>query len=298
MTWLRAGYLHDFTVRSHAQCPTVLVMDDRLRVFYADRTAENKSWIAYVDVDRAVPTRVIGHKAMITTLGARGMFDEDGMMPSCAVKDGDGYALYYSGWNQGGSVPYRNAIGLLTSNDGEHWERVSDGPALDRSQFDPIMCVTPWVQKIKENWRMYYVSGTRWEMIDGHLEPIYVIKYATWAGRWAPMGITCIQPEHDSEAFSNPTIFRRDGKYQMLFCSRDSRDYRGGAGSYRIRSAESVDGVTWKRTNNGLDVSSSGGDSEMTCYPYVVEVDGRLLCYYNGNQFGKTGIFLAVWKDE
>ena len=296
MTWVRAGYLHDFSVTSHAQCPTVLVLEDRLRVFYADRAA-GKSFIAYVDVDRADPTRVIAWRHVpIIGLGKPGTFDEDGMMPSCIDVDSRGvYAMYYSGWNAGGSVPYRNAIGTLRSVDGESWERVSEGPSLDRSEIDPIMCVTPWVTSITGHLRMYYVSGTRWEKIDGHLEPVYVIKYATWDGGWAPMGITCIKPSHDREAFSNPTIFKRDGLYQMLFCSRDSQDYRGGTGSYRIRSAESKDGVTWKRTSNGLMESADGWDSEMTCYPYVVEVDGRLLCFYNGNGFGQTGIGLAEW---
>ena len=189
MTWVRKGYLHDFSVNSHAQCPTVLVLDDRLRVFYADRAA-GKAFIAYVDVDRAEPSRVIAWRYMpIAGLGKSGTFDDSGMMPSCIVDHNDVLYMYYSGWNQGVSVPYRNSIGLLVSHDrGETWMRWSDGPIMDRSVEDPYMAVTPWVMIEPLTWRrrMWYVSGTGW----GDDGPAYVIKYA-WSldgERWIREG--------------------------------------------------------------------------------------------------------------
>ena len=59
MTWVRQGCI--FTRhRSHAQCPTVLVRHDTLRVFYADRDEAGKSYIAYFDVARDRPSLVVG----------------------------------------------------------------------------------------------------------------------------------------------------------------------------------------------------------------------------------------------
>lgn len=293
MTWVKRGRLPHDDYRSHAQCPTVLMMDDRLRIFYADRDLQGRSFIASFDVTHKLNRMLPYDPWPIVPLGKPGTFDEDGMMPSCIEYAGMLYKLWYSGWNRGGSVPYRNAIGCLVSADGKNWGRLN-GPIMDRSAMDPIMVVTPWVDRDE----MWYVSGTRWVEIDGKLEPLYVIKHARAnATHWVPDGPCGINPEYELEAFSNPTVIRTRRGARMWFCSRDSRDYRGGAGSYRIRSAHSADGVHWTRDDDGLDVSPTGWDSEMTCYPYVVKVDGRLLMFYNGNGFGKSGIGYAEWID-
>jgi hypothetical protein len=293
LMWERKGliYAPAWPV-TYAQVPTVLVLDDRLRIFYADRTVANESFIAYLDVDRGDPSQVIfHHKGPILPLGKPGTFDDAGMMPSWVSPDGE--RLFYSGWNVGTSVRYRNAIGCIFSKDGKNWERRCEGPVMDRSVYDPYMVVTPWVA----GGQMWYVSGTGWVKVNGRLEPLYVIKRAQAnATSWVPDRDPCIERKHNLEAFSNPTVWREGDGYKMLFCSRDSVDYRGGAGSYRIRSAASKDGVDWERTDDGLNVSPEGWDSEQTAYPYVVQVDGRRLMFYNGNGFGKTGIGWAEWK--
>jgi len=70
--------------------------------------------------------------------------------------------------------------------------------------------------------------------------------------------------------------------------------YRGS--KYRIGYAESKDGISWIRKDSevGIDVSSSGWDSDMIEYPHVFDHGGQLYMLYNGNGYGKTGIGLAV----
>jgi hypothetical protein len=43
----------------------------------------------------------------------------------------------------------------------------------------------------------------------------------------------------------------------------------------------------------GIDVSSTGWDSEMICYPAVITVKGRTFLFYNGNNNGETGFGVA-----
>ena len=33
----------------------------------------------------------------------------------------------------------------------------------------------------------------------------------------------------------------------------------------------------------------------MICYPNVIECDGRIVMFYNGNGFGQSGIGCAEW---
>jgi hypothetical protein len=73
----------------------------------------------------------------------------------------------------------------------------------------------------------------------------------------------------------------------MWFCARGS--------AYRIYTAESDDGIAWRRTAApALEVSDSGWDSEMVEYPFVFDHNGARYMLYAGNGFGKTGFGIAV----
>jgi hypothetical protein len=79
----------------------------------------------------------------------------------------------------------------------------------------------------------------------------------------------------------------------MWFCSRGE--------TYRIRLAESEDGITWVRRADsevGIDVSPGGWDAEMIEYPCVFDHAGRRYMLYAGNAFGRSGFGLAELVDE
>jgi hypothetical protein len=48
----------------------------------------------------------------------------------------------------------------------------------------------------------------------------------------------------------------------------------------------------------GIDVSNTGWDSEMICYPCVFEHKGTKYMLYNGNGYGRTGFGLAVMEKD
>jgi hypothetical protein len=309
MPWIRKGQIfdpreHKGWAGTHAQVPTALLYRDRVRIFYADRDNTGKSFITYLDVDRQNLANILYfHKVPILPLGARGTFDDDGMMPGCAVRHDRYVYLYYNGWNRGVTVPYRNSVGIAVSeDDGATFHRLYEGPVLDRTAQEPHMAVTPAVLKEGSLWRMWYISGLRWVDIEGRYEPVYVIKYATSDDgiAWSRLNHLSIRQSYDLEAFSHPTVIKCGGRYLMWYCFRHSRDYRDGAGSYRIGYAESADGIEWERMDdvNGLAVSSSGWDSTMTCYPFVLAIDGHIVMIYNGNSFSQTGFGYAVLENS
>jgi hypothetical protein len=69
---------------------------------------------------------------------------------------------------------------------------------------------------------------------------------------------------------------------------------------YRIGYAESADGRRWERMDHraGIAASASGWDSEMICYPAVIDAGGRRLLFYNGNRHGATGFGVAVLEQD
>ena len=309
MAWIRKGRIFDPAAhkpwaRSHAQVPTPLLYSDRVRIFYADRDDSGKSFTTYLDLDRKDPGRVLYfHREPILPLGAPGTFDDDGLMPSFALRSEGRVYLYYSGWNRGLTVPYRNSVGIAVSDDdGTTFRRLYEGPVLDRTAQEPYIAVTPTIIREGPLWRMWYISGVRWAAIEGRYEPVYVIKYASSQDgvAWSRPNHQCIMQSHEYEAFSHPSVIKDGDRYRMWYCFRHSRDYRDGAGSYRIGYAELADGLEWLRMDraHGLDVDPDGWDSTMTCYPFVLPIDGRIVMFYNGNGFGRTGFGYAILEDD
>jgi len=200
--------------------------------------------------------------------------------------------LYYTGWNVGGTVPFRTAIGLAISCDGGRtFEKYGSGPIMDRGIYDACLVASPCVLFESGIWRMWYVSGTKWIMENDEPKHYYHIKYAESQDgiMWDRKGIVCIDfKSPDEYAIARPCVLKEDGIYKMWYSSRGE--------SYRIGYAESTDGLQWERKDEeaGIDVSETGWDSEMICYPYVFEHNGEKYMLYNGNSYGKSGIGLAV----
>jgi predicted GH43/DUF377 family glycosyl hydrolase len=285
---------------SHAQTPTPLLMRDRLRVYFASRGADGKSFTAFADLAREDPMRVLGvHPQPVLENGRPGTFDDEGIMPSCAVEDGGRILLYYSGWNQRKTIPYHNSTGLADSVDGGvTFQRRYEGPILDRTPEEPYLAVTPSLLREDGVWRIWYISGLRWESIAGRFEPVYVVKDASSGDgvHWNRTNRVCIPQRHPLEAFSRPWVLKLGDGYHMWFCHRDSVDYRDGPGAYRLGYAISTNGQHWERRDElaGLPASASGWDSTMVCYPAVVRIGNRLIMFYNGNGFGRGGFGLAT----
>jgi hypothetical protein len=306
MGWHKKGNIFDPRAHrawagTHAQVPTVLVKNDVLRIFYADRTPANQSFTTYLDVARDDPSRVVYlHKKPILPSGRKGTFDDDGVMPAFVIEERGRVYLYYNGWNRRVTVPFHNATGLAVSEDGgDTFTRLFDGPILDRVPLEPYIAVTPCVLKDGDDWLMWYSSGVDWVEVAGKPEAVYVIKHAHSRDgiHWERPNILSVIPRHPGEAFSHPTVIKVGDLYRMWYCVRDSEDYHDGRGSYRIGYAESRTGREFQRRDDdaGITASDSGWDSTMICYPYVVSVDDRTYLFYNGNGFGQSGIGYAIW---
>ena len=306
-TWTKLGRVfeppgdRDWMV-SHAALPFALPLGgDRFRVFVSGRDASSRAQIgsfelALGDPDRGVPPRALGlDEAPSIRLGPLGAYDDSGVTGGCVTPYRDRLYHYFTGWSLGKTVPFYYFVGLAISEDGGRtFVKHSPAPILDRSPADPLLTASPCVHVEGDLWRMWYVSGVRWEIEDGQPKHYYRIQYAESDDgiTWRRNGMPCLDFGAGEYAFGRPSVLADGGRYRMWY------SYRGAA--YRIGYAESADGRTWERMDArvGIDVSPDGWDSEMIEYPHVFKHAGRLYMLYNGNGYGRTGVGLAVLDER
>jgi hypothetical protein len=309
MRWEKRGLI--FTVNGnsewmnhHACVPVADRVDDEvLRIYFGPRDTQGRSFTTFIEVEADNPANVLRvHDRPVIGLGKLGTFDDSGVMPSSIVNHNGRKYLFYIGWNRGVTVPYRNSVGLAVSDDGGlTFQRVCEGPVVDRTQAEPYFCASPYAMYDAEakTWKLWYASSTGWTVVHDHPEPIYQVKYAESGDgvHWVRNNIVCLPYGFEGEANARPCVIKENGRYRMWYCFRGSVDYRTSKQqSYRLGYAESPDGINWTRDDAsiGIERSAAGWDSLMMEYPYVYEHKGRKYMLYNGNGFGETGFGYAV----
>ncbi|WP_396206883.1 hypothetical protein [Gemmatimonas sp.] len=304
--WQRLGLVyaptgaHGFDV-SHCHKPTPLLLDaDTIRVYFGVRDARGMTRTTFVDVSSTDPTKVLYvHDRPVLDIGKVGTFDDSGANVSAVRRIGDDIYMYHIGWNPSTTVHTRNAIGVSVSRDGgTTFTRCFDGAVLDRTKDEPYYTGAVEVTKENDRWRCWYTSGTEWAMVDGKPEIRYHIRYAESGNGfdWTRNGVSCIAPATPVEATARPSVLRIGSVYHMWYSRRDIVAFRTDASrGYRGGYAVSTDGISWSRYDElfGLECAATGWDSESIAYPYVLRIDNRLLMFYNGNGFGRTGFGLA-----
>ncbi|HEY5883438.1 MAG TPA: hypothetical protein VIT88_02065 [Pyrinomonadaceae bacterium] len=310
MRWEKKGLIFKADGRyewmsHHASIPCAdKLSDEVVRIYFGPRDSQGRTHTAFIDVDADNPSQIARvHDRPVLSPGPLGAFDDSGAMPSCIVNyDGRKY-LYYIGWNQGVTIPYRNAIGVAVSEDGgTTFTRVFPGPVIDRNKDDPFFTATPYILLEEGVWRCWYTSTTGFVVVDGKPTPVYQIKYAESDDGfvWRRPNITCIPYTSEGEANARPAVCKDGDKYRMWYCYRGSINYRTEkTQSYRMGYAESADGLVWERMDDqvGIERSDSGWDAEMIAYPNVYEHKGRKYMLYCGNGFGEAGFGYAVLEE-
>lgn len=311
--WEKKGRIFNPTAHTqdwmseYAQNPNVLVLEDRLRIYFTTRPKRGSdgncvSVTTYADFEKKEPFNLISPSLQpVLPLGGPGDFDEFGIMPGSVIRvpERNEVWLYYVGWTRLTTVPYKWSVGLATSNDGgKTFSRYSKGPILGPSAEDPYLQACPRViRKPDGSFYMWYNAGTGWNFKDNHYESVYITQTATSPNGidWHLTGESPVPSVVEDECQTSASYLQFDQKHHLYFSYRFGIDFRTKARGYRIGYACSTDGHAWVRDDQavGIDVATSGWDEEMICYPHVVTIDGVVFMFYCGNEFGREGFGYA-----
>lgn len=269
-------------LHSHASYPTPLQLDaHRISLFFSARDQLNRSHIGAMDM---LDGEIISQPRLVLSPGGQGDFDQNGVTPACVIDvDGDLW-LYYLGWQVKKKVPFQNQIGLAICKKGENsFHKQQYGPLMGINDIDHLSLSYPFVLRENEGFKMWYGSHLSWAA-DGF--PMkHVIKYAHSKDgiHWQREGLICLDVEKEDYAFARPWVLATNKGYEMYYCFRGS--------SYQLGYAISEDGLHWERKDHLLDLGKMPDwTSAMQCYPAIGSINHKKVLFFNGNQYGKTGI--------
>ncbi len=200
------------------------------------------------------------------------------------------WRMYYTGWgykHPNGGSPW--AFNLAESFDGGvTWKRHSEGPLLERGDVtspDGGGAFVPEVRRIGDKWMMWYTA-----MKVGRGQSIHLCRATSDDGvHWTkhpgnPVLTDDFEKRPGRNVISRCYVRYDNGVFQMW--------YSHARPAYRIKYAESLDGISWERSpiEPVLDAGPEGSwDSKMVEYPEVDVVNGAWRLWFCGNGFGSVG---------
>lgn len=303
ISWQKKGLIYcpdgSGFFKTHAARPIPYALDEnRLRIFYSSRDADDRMLPTFIDVDVGDPSKILYiNESPLVELGAPGTFDDSGVTLASIVEVGGRVLIYYTGWKRRRVVSFELSIGIIEWNrEQDSFSKLFEGPILAQDISHPLLVAGPYVMVENNQLKMWYCSGTDWKFPDGSAEPIYTVFYAESDDgvSWNPVAGRLIEYDYDGEVISAPWVLKMGGKYAMWYSKRGSMNR--SEKNYTIGFAESFDGLTWKRLDGqaGISKSPSGWDSEMICYPAFFFHKNEVYMFYSGNGVGRGGMGYAV----
>jgi len=204
--------------------------------------------------------------------------------------EGSALHLYFQGWGNSQSERWRGSIGRMVVS------MASERPCLEAIELvlEPESLGTTSLSypgSLNLGGREYLVVGRmdRWPTAEASMvHSLCCVDNRVKDGvlEWRSQRLWT--PGQGAEACSRPSIVKRGELFHLWYSVRSGTM---GARDYRIEHRFSLDGISWMRSSGGLDLfpTADTWESEMVCYPFVVESDQELLLYYSGNGFGQGG---------
>uniref|UniRef100_UPI0040487C6F hypothetical protein n=1 Tax=Algoriphagus sp. TaxID=1872435 RepID=UPI0040487C6F len=304
MNWVKKGFIYSpdgelWWNKKYSILPTPIYLEklNVIRVYFGVTCENNFGRITFIDLDPDFPFIIKDNPNLIALdLGKDGAFDDCGVNPSCILKYNNEWFLYYAGFQRHFKTPYSIFSGLAKSSDGLTFSRVQNTPILERTNSELSLRSAPSVIFENNSFKMIYVADHGWKEIntmlfEGKKMPMYGLKYCESSDgiNWKFKSKSVLMPRDDEFGFGRPYLFKDKEIYKLFYSIRCANK------SYRLGYAESFDCIEWYRKDNNIniDVSDSGWDSEMMCYPAVLNVKNKTFLFYNGNNNGETGFGYA-----
>ncbi len=300
MEWQKLGLI--FQVKNHIswsnnsalQPSAIFLVDENIiRVFFGSRDISGISRIGFVDLNPENPEDIINTSSQpCLDIGNDGMFDDNGVVPCCVIKNKNRLILYYAGYQLVEKVRFLVFGGVAESFDnGQSFKRVKQVPIADRTDNEALFRVIHTALYDQDTWKFWYGGGSYFKEHKNHSYPCYDIRYIESKNfdKIGCNGKILLETKKSEYRVARPNVIRFNNKYHMFLCHGSFTD------PYSLGYAYSEDGIDWTRDDSilNLNKSSCSWDSDMMAYPNFIIVKNVGYLFYNGNDYGKEGFGCA-----
>ena len=185
MKWIKRGLIYgpegksEWADKFFLQ-PTPLVLEDKIKIFGGIRDTKGRSRVAFVDVSKDNPSNILQiANEPVLDIGKPGMFDENGVVPTCVLQEGGKVFLYYAGYSLGYNVRFQAFTGLAVCEDSslERFARIQEYPVTDRAGSEELFRAIHSVLKVDTTYKVWYGAGNRFLQGRRKTLPVYDIRY-------------------------------------------------------------------------------------------------------------------------
>ncbi|MDR2396784.1 MAG: hypothetical protein LBD69_02955 [Puniceicoccales bacterium] len=297
LKWEKKGVIYcpsnerEWANNSALQPTPYLLDEDTIRVYCGFRDKNGVGRVGFVDVAAKNPSIIkFISKTPALDIGEPGMFDDNGVVPTHVLKVGNSIYLYYAGYCLLDKVRFFAFTGLAVSRDGGlNFVRYQNFPITDRRNKEELFRVIHTIFYDENKYKAWYGGGNHF--IEGKYKtlPVYDIRYMESSDgiKFPDCGEIAITIPNGCHRVGRPWVYKENAIYKMFY------GYGSEAHPYKLAYATSIDGIAWDAQDINLTLFSSGFDSQMMAYPAFIKVNGCGFLFYNGNDYGKTGIGYA-----
>lgn len=288
--WIKLGQIfHD----GYCANPTATHLNESVvRVYYSSRDINNKSSIFAFDYDLDNLETLQKKGELLYKYKTDSNFFSSGITPGCIYNIKNKEYLAFMGWTNNQGSHWFGTIGRLEIDKNYTFVQNSEELLLGLNTVDSISLSYPEIVSKENKYYMLYGSTVTWNYTNGEMIHTLNLAESNDGKFFEPKGKVLDYKTGYAQAFSRPTIYIDNNQTYHMWYS-----YRGSAKDfYKIGYAKSNgDFFNWENHYNKNQIKSSKNkwESKMVEYPNVIEHNSKLFMFYNGNDYGKTGLGLA-----
>tara|TARA_B100001939_G_scaffold727_1_gene685 strand:- start:1714 stop:2646 length:933 start_codon:yes stop_codon:yes gene_type:complete len=299
--WVKVGNIFDPAsfnldpnLESYAANPVAVRLKDSIfRVFYSGRNKHNKSSIGAIDIDLETFKVLKVFKKPLATFGITPNFYSDGISLGNFFQLDEKKILTFMGWSEVTENSWKGSIGYILLDNNLLIKEIFPNPVLSpNDSIDPVSLSYPCVVKSEQIY-MWYGSTSIDENSTNSFRHKIHLAVSNDGTNWLKKGAIKFLDHKKEYLYSRPTTIVINNSFLMWYSYRLPYSKY-----YKIGFSKSTNGFEWSdaKDSSCFEKSDEGWDSEMIEYPYALKYKGKIFIFYNGNNYGQSGIGIAYAK--
>ena len=278
-------------MRSHMSNPTPFYLGRaKLRIFFSSRNEQNKSSVCFFDVDMR-RLEIINSEVniLLNINNHENCFFSDGVSLGNIFNKENKYFLSFMGWDLSDKKPWKGTVGVAEIDPYKPSILcLPEVPTIDTLNGSDSSLSYPTIKVIGDELYIWYGNTVKKNAGNGEMLHTIHLSVLKEGNVVRHKGQVIDYLINESQAFSRPSIIEHHGMLNMFY------SVRGADSNYQINRSISSDGLLWKKADFHMVGAADPAESDMQCYPYVTCLEDDIYLFYNGNNYGRSGIGLAV----